>query len=121
MALYPENLQLIGDFEEFAMGLLEGKPVLYRHKTKFETDTPTVIDNSELAITQKDGKTYYEFKAPWKDLIPGFKEIDSKEEILISIVINDNDGEGRKGRMSYGGGIDGTKDYTLFKRVYIGK
>ena len=46
MALYPENLQLIGDFEEFAMGLLEGKPVLYRHKTKFETDTTTVIDNS---------------------------------------------------------------------------
>lgn len=119
LALYPENFSLRSDFEEFTMCLLDGKPVLYRHKTKFGTSTPTVIDNAELMITQKDGKIYYEFKAPWKDLIPEFKEIIPGNDILLSIVINDNDREGRKGAMSYGAGIDGTKDYTLFKRVYI--
>ena len=52
-------------------------------------------------------------------MIPEFKEIIPGKDILLSIVINDNDREGRKGTMSYGAGIDGTKDYTLFKRVYI--
>lgn len=120
LALYPENLSLKGDFEEFAMCLLDGKPVLYRHRTKMDTATPTVIDNAELSITQKDGITYYEFKAPWKNLIPNFEGVIPGNDILISVVINDNDGEGRKGVMQYGTGIDGTKDYTLFKRVYIG-
>ena len=119
LALYPENFSFRSDFEEFAMCLLDGKPVLYRHKTLMDTSTPTVIDNAEFVITQKDGKTYYEFKAPWKDLIPEFKEIVPGNDILISIAINDNDREGRKGVMLYGSGIDGTKDYTLFKRVYI--
>lgn len=119
LALYPETFSLKSDFEEFAMCLLDGKPVLYRHMTKMDTGTPTVIDNAELAITQKDNKIYYEFKAPWKDLIPGFNGIVPGKDIYLSIAINDNDGEGRKGIMPYGSGIDSSKDYTLFKRVYI--
>jgi hypothetical protein len=35
------------------------------------------------------------------------------------MVINENDGVGRVGYMTYGEGIVGTKDSTKFKRLYI--
>ena len=78
-----------------------------------------MIENAELAIKQEGTRTYYEFKAPWTSLIPNFRGITPGGYIYAGICINDNEGLGRKAVMLYGGGIEDTKDYTKFKKIYI--
>lgn len=121
-ALYPEKLLQRYDFEEIMLVLLDGKPTIYRHRSKFSLDDTTVVNNAEIAITQNEDKTktYYEFKCPWNDLIPNYGGIKAGDDMFVSICINDNDAEGgRCGAMLYGGGIEDTKDFNKFKRIYI--
>ena len=102
--------------------LLDGKPTIYRHSSKFSLDDTTVVNNAEIAITQNEDKTktYYEFKCPWNDLIPNYGGIKAGDDMFVSICINDNDAEGgRCGAMLYGGGIEDRKDFNKFKRIYI--
>lgn len=116
----PENTMAKGSFEEFAMCLLDGKPMLYRHKTTFKGEEDyTSIPDSELAIVREGLHTYYEVRVPWKSLMPDLQEIQPGTELKFSMAINENDGVGRVGYMTYGEGIVGTKDSTKFKRLYI--
>lgn len=116
----PEDKLAKSEFEEFAMCLLDDKPTIYRHKTTFTGDGDyTSISDSELAIVREGLHTYYELRAPWKSLMPELQEIQPGTELKFSMVINENDGVGRVGYMTYGEGIVGTKDSTKFKRLYI--
>ncbi len=120
LAYDPENTMAKGSFEEFAMCLLDGKPMLYRHKTTFKGDGDyTSITDSELAIVREGLHTYYEVRIPWKSLMPDLKEIQPETELKFAMAINENDGVGRVGYMTYGEGIVGTKDSSKFKRLYI--
>lgn len=122
LVLYKEDMKVRSDFEELMLVLHEGEPKVHRFLSKFNKEDITTVDNFELAITQSEDetKTYYEFKCPWKDLIPNFRGIKAGDDMLISICINDNDGEGgRSGAMLYGGGIEDVKEYANFKRIYI--
>ena len=102
------------------MCLLDDKPTIYRHKTTFTGDGDyTSISDSELAIVREGLHTYYELRVPWKSLMPELQEIQPGTELKFSMVINENDGVGRVGYMTYGEGIVGTKDSTKFKRLYI--
>ena len=116
----PEDKLAKSEFEEFAMCLLDDKPTIYRHKTTFTGDGDyTSISDSELAIVREGLHTYYELRVPWKSLMPELQEIQPGTELKFSMVINENDGVGRVGYMTYGEGIVGTKDSTKFKRLYI--
>ena len=64
-------------------------------------------------------RTYYEVRIPWKSLMPDLKEIQPGTELKFAMAINENDGVGRVGYMTYGEGIVGTKDSSKFKRLYI--
>ena len=115
-----QNTLAKSSFEEFAMCLLDGEPMVYRHKTTFTGDGDyTSIPDSEIAIVRDGVHTRYEARIPWKSLMPDFQEIQPGTELKCSMAINENDGVGRVGYMTYGEGIVGTKDSTEFKRLYI--
>jgi hypothetical protein len=60
--------------------------------------------------TAKD--TVYELALPWSKLAPS----EAGDGMLsLSMLVNDNDGAGRKGYVEWGSGIGGSKDAALFK------
>lgn len=61
------------------------------------------------------GDTVYEVALPWSDL-----SIDPTGRLVsVSMLVNDNDGAGRKGWIEWGGGIGGAKDSSLFNAAVL--
>ncbi|RED87633.1 alpha-L-fucosidase [Cohnella phaseoli] len=96
---------------EFGMALTSAGPQLYRwsgigHSGGFVTSGQLAIVRNEPA-----GETRYELALPWAELSP----ISAADGAFsLSLLVNDNDGSGRKGWIEWGGGIGGSKDSALF-------
>ncbi|MBE7015862.1 MAG: hypothetical protein E7417_03455 [Ruminococcaceae bacterium] len=104
-------------YEEIGMALLDGKPAAYRFITQkdlTEVGEIEIGNGFDIAI-QKDGiDTIYELKATWKDLF-GYEFTPEVGGVLgFSALINDNDGDGRRGWIEYGSGIGLSKDVNQF-------
>lgn len=110
------------EFEEIAIGEIDGEPTIYRHKTCFKGDDDyTKVEGSELAVVTEGMHTYYELKVPWDSLMVSKVNIEPGTELKFAMVVNENDGVGRVGYMAFGDGIVSSKNSTLFKRLYIRK
>ena len=74
----------------------------------------------ELQITRSGNKTYYELKLPWEDIYATADDFNRKH-VYFSIILNDNDGRGRRGWLEFCPGIGGAKNAMLFSKVAVGK
>ncbi|UUZ80239.1 hypothetical protein LJK88_35705 [Paenibacillus sp. P26] len=78
------------------------------------------MSNAQLTVkrdeTVKD--TIYELALPWSELKPILPD---DGLLSFSFLVNDNDGQGRKGWIEWGSGIGGSKDSKLFKPVRLVK
>jgi len=63
--------------------------------------------------------TYYEIQIPWKELLPS--GVAPEDYLVFSMLINENDGNGRRGWIEWGSGIATQKTALLFKQVCMGK
>ena len=107
---------------EYGLGLVNGEPAMERYSF-IEVDTGVLgmhDKNDFTAIEYKinyDEKTHiatYEAKFPWAQILgPDFK-VGGRDSLYFSLLLNDNDGKGRRGWIEYCPGIGGTKDSTLF-------
>ena len=79
-----------------------------------------LVDKADLAIQRDDAKklTTYELAYPWDEIQ---QSIPTEELISISLLVNDNDGSGRKGWIEWGSGIGRGKDPSLFKGLRFSK
>jgi|GEM_PF-3246953 len=77
---------------------------------------PAVITDVELEIVRDENTktTTYEFALPWSHL-PDIKPDNGLYG--FSLLVNDNDGGGRKGWLEWGAGIGATKDAFLYQTV----
>lgn len=108
------------EFEEIAVGEVDGEVILYRHKTRFKGDGDyTKIDGGEAAVVVDGLHTYYEVKIPWSSLMVDKVNIEPGTELKFAMVVNENDGVGRVGYLALGDGIVSSKNSSLFKRLYI--
>lgn len=73
-----------------------------------------LVDGTELKVTEKDGKTYYEAKLPWKLILKEGQHPQAGHQLSFNFIVNDNDGSGRRGWMEYTPGIGETKNTELF-------
>lgn len=77
------------------------------------------VNTASCSIKRVDTYTTYEIALPWKEILKdGVKPV-SGTDIGFSFLINDNDGNGRRGWIEFGGGIGGTKDPSLFGDLYL--
>ena len=109
-------------FEEVAMGLLNGKPTLYRHKTSLsisDKDKIINVEGAEFAAKREGTETYYELKMPWKSVIKDPSKIEAGIVFKMAVLINENDGNGRKGYYKIGDGIAGSKNSKTFLKLYF--
>lgn len=70
-----------------------------------------------LNVNQDGGKTVYTARFPLKEL--GVKEISPGSAFGFSILVNDNDGTGRKGYLHWANGIGDAKDPAEFGGVIL--
>ncbi|MFF2092963.1 prolyl oligopeptidase family serine peptidase [Paenibacillus sp. NPDC058174] len=74
------------------------------------------IDDLKTGITHKDGTTTYELALPWEEL--GVTEPLEGQQLKFSLLVNNNDGEGRMGWVEYNSGI-GFKDPEAFGDLFL--
>lgn len=104
-------------FEELGMGMFGGDAIVYRWSTQ-STHSKGVVEKSEVKIGRHNGYTHYEMKVPWSEIIPTEDRAPQVGDILgFSMLVNDNDGIGRRGWMEYASGIGTFKDSSLFTYI----
>jgi len=81
------------------------------------TSVRELITNGSLQISRDDVQkvTVYELALPWSELAPIKPE--KEGAFSFSLLVNDNDGAGRKGYIEWGSGIGETKDPKKFRTV----
>jgi hypothetical protein len=74
------------------------------------------LNNAQCVVKRDDssGTTTYEMAIPWADLLPDGITAAPGSDFGFSMLINDNDGSGRRGWMEYMSGIGGAKDPNAF-------
>lgn len=98
---------------EFILSL--GKNGAEMKKLSLESGTPEGLANSLFKASRTEGHTIYEAKIAWQDILPeGFASIDKGREVAFSMLVNDNDGFGRRGWIEFASGIGWTKDSSQY-------
>ncbi|MFA6288932.1 MAG: hypothetical protein WC661_16240 [Opitutaceae bacterium] len=65
------------------------------------------IRNGDCKITREGETTVYRIRLPWSELYP--MAYDPNRDLKISLLVNNNDGQGRAGFLEWGGGIGGSE------------
>ncbi|MET3468763.1 sugar-binding protein [Microbacterium sp. 1262] len=103
-------------WHEFGMALTTAGPQLYRWLSVDAGAGP--VPGAPVAISRDDdtGRTVYETAIPWSLL----RGVDRATSLLSSAaIVNEADGTGRAGFLSWGGGIAGEKDSGEFTAVRL--
>lgn len=117
---------------EIGIALMDGKPSLVRYSyaggvslmgipdSALDYDLNKFVD-TEYAVTNNGTETVYELKLPWGELFgPNFR-INGVNSVNFSVLINDNDGSGRRGWIELSGGIGTVKDASQFVKIPLVK
>lgn len=73
----------------------------------------------QYAVERKDSKTSYELAIPWRELKSDDVQVKPGMKLKFSFLVNDNDGEGRKGWVEYNSGIGSAKDVDAFGDLFV--
>lgn len=71
------------------------------------------------AVSRQEGETIYEASIPWEELGIDSSRAANGLKLKFSLLVNDNDGGGRKGWVEYNGGIGTAKDIHAFGDVFL--
>ena len=105
---------------EIAIGIVNGKQRVRRYSYRGDSisdSADTLLQNkgnAEFAATRLSDSTVYEFRIGWEELMPEGYNPELYEALNFSMLINDNDGNGRRGWFEFGSGIGTGKDPSLF-------
>lgn len=102
----------------------DGNPTIQRYSflgTKFFAagiDEAIAFDETcELKMSREGNDTIYELRMPWIDIYGDASPKFTRRNALFSIIVNDNDGEGRRGWMEFCPGIGSQKNAAQFMKI----
>ncbi|GGF84780.1 hypothetical protein GCM10010912_32460 [Paenibacillus albidus] len=103
-------------WHEFGISQTPEGPQIYRWITPPGVEKGPV-ESGSLAITRDEDQNYtlYELSLPWSEIAP--IQAEKNEVISFSMLVNDNDGNGRKGYIEWGGGIGDGKLSSKFRSM----
>lgn len=121
-----------GKRTEYGIGILNGKADVERYAYMAIDDGVMAAENAgdlfedrdiQVAITRDEDKktTYYEAKFSWEEIFGSKINPNNYQYFVFSMLINDNDGEGRTGWIEYCPGIGNSKDIMEFIKVPLYK
>jgi hypothetical protein len=102
-------------FYAYNIGETTQGDVAFRGAAIAEMPTRQVAENVDVSVVRDEegDRTYYEATIPWSALQPA----DSEGPFALSLLVNDNDGEGREGFLEWAGGIGSGKDTAQYRTV----
>ncbi|PRY17569.1 sugar-binding protein [Kineococcus rhizosphaerae] len=96
-------------WNEIGVALTAAGPQL--HRWLDAAGARTDVEGAQLAVTRAQGTTTYEVALPWTSL----GDVRPADGLFsAALVVNDDDGAGRLGWLTWGGGIAEAKDSALF-------
>jgi len=101
---------------EYGVALTSSGPQVHRWIAASGSTGP--VTDATVAVNRDDttNTTVYELAIPWDQLEP----VEPDDRLLsLSLLVNDNDGSGRKGWIEWGSGIGGSKDAKLFRPARV--
>ena len=110
-----------GTFTEIALSATPGGPTVWRYMSENNELKTGRVDTAELKVSRTGEYTSYELKIPWSEIKHGDIDFDNIDKIGFSMLVNDNDGAGRKGWIEYASGIGKSKNTKLFTFLSIAK
>ena len=115
------KIKSTNSFDVIAFSYLDKSPVIYRHKSiQKDLLDSTKVEGSEISIIENGGVMYYEVKLPWSSLLPDDYALPSGgTEFKFALIINENDGFGRKGYYKIGDGIGNGKNSSKFLTILL--
>lgn len=103
------------NFTEIGIGKLPGGgDKVYRYTSYYDLPAGTEIKNAKAVIKRNNNYTVYECSIPWSELFYESYVPDTSKTYRFSALVNDNDGNGRKGWIEYNSGIGQSKDVLQF-------
>lgn len=107
-----------GSWYEYGIAMTPNGPEIYRWMAMQGKATGNV-KNGELSIERDENRklTTYQLRLPWSELYP--IQPAAGQSLSFSLLVNDNDGSGRKGFIEWGSGIGGVKDSNLFRNIVL--
>ena len=115
--IYDENIG--GAFTQITLSDTPSGPVVWRSISENNELPIGEVNSAELVIKREGGYTYYELKLPWSEVKFNKPDFNVINKIGFSMLVNDNDGNGRKGWIAYADGIGKSKDTSLFTFLKI--
>ncbi len=105
---------------EYSIGEIDGVAG-YKRESYMVTSTGVAMekdqgvkDEVQVAVKVNGGTTYYEVLIPWTEIYGENFNVSNMSNLVFSVLINDNDGSGRKGFLEFSGGIGTTKNAADF-------
>lgn len=109
-------------FTEIGIANVPGEgDVAFRYKTAYESPVNVKIENANLAVKRFETYTVYELAIPWDELFYENYVPDPARPYSFSVLVNDNDGQGRRGWIEYCSGIGTNKNVELFGTMKLTK
>ena len=112
-------------FTEIGIAKTPKGPQAYRFSAQDSTRHKVGLlseEEYELAINVDGNKTVYELSMPWDSLLSEGVQPKANSRLGFSFLVNDNDGQGRRGAILFAGGIFFNKDSSQFTYInLIGK
>lgn len=112
-----ERLKSSATFSEIGIGKLKGRNVMWRYETQtmYNNATSNLKSNVELetgesSVENLNGKYVYRARIPWTEFFGGDTKMDENTQLGFSVLLNDNDGNGRRGWVEYCSGIGMNKN-----------
>ena len=109
----PDSLKSTA-FNEIGIGFYGDEVKVYRSSEHPEQPIGVITDLTAKATKNPNGVTY-EVAIPWSTLMRTGYVPREEDSVSFNVILNDNDGTGRKGWMELTPGIGAKKDATQFK------
>lgn len=105
-------------FTELAIGK-NGKDVTFYRHSSMSGKPSGRLETCEGVVTSVGGFTTYEVKIPWTELLNSDHKAEKGDVYAFSMLVNDSDGNGRRGFICYNDGIGNEKNPSKFGRLQL--
>ena len=105
-------------YTDYMLSLVKGKPCLVSRTNTRQDYSPKT--DAALRIQQAENKMIYELDVPYSEIYTSYEKLQAgNTPVGFTFIINDNDGQGRKGYLSWGRGIGAGWEMAAYGWLYF--
>ncbi len=116
------NVEVAGKFTEIGIASVPGfGDTVYRSLSLYDLPAGTVAEKAKASVKRYGAYTIYECAIPWSEIFYEGYIPDRTKKYRFSMLVNDNDGNSRRGWIEYCSGIGVSKNVFEFGEMKLDK